>query len=495
MGIGLLLLVSVGKENIYLSTQPEITYFKIAYKRHTNYSIEPTPQYFKTTPDFGRRCTVNISKNADLLGMTYLYVELPNIQLEIFNNISSNIKKFAWVKKIGLALINYIEFDIGGTIVDRHYGDWLNIWQELTNNSGNNKGYDKMIGNIPELNTFSQTKTSTKLYIPLSFWFCLDYGIALPLISLIHNDIKIHVEFNDINLCYKISPSSYINILNNFCLLKSGERFYQSYQNTKIIGEFIYFDNLNQNLYYNPIKGKFIIPVTANDPKYKLIGEKSNFEVNITPNRFVVADNNFFKFNTPSLLDAYLLVNYIYLDNFERFQFINKPQEYLVPVVQSLPEQTIYSTNINYKLALVNPVKLLVWKSSLISNQQNNDSFNYTSYSYTEEPQNIISNNTIVINSVNRMNLNAFEYYTYIPKYQFNITNNSMGIYMYSFGINPTDINPSGSINFSKIDDAYIQLTINKIVNYQNPATIRCYAVQYNLFRASNGIGGLTFNL
>ena len=113
MGLGLLLLVSVGKENIYLSIQPEITFFKIAYKRHTNYSIEPTPQYFKTTPDFGRRCTVNISKNADLLGQSHLYIELPNIQLENFN-IN---KTFSWVNKIGLSLINFIEFEIGGTIL------------------------------------------------------------------------------------------------------------------------------------------------------------------------------------------------------------------------------------------------------------------------------------------------------------------------------------------------------------------------------------------
>jgi hypothetical protein len=74
MGLGLLLLVSVGKENLYLSAQPDITFFKVAYRRHTNYSIEPTPQYFKTTPDFSRRCTVNVAKNADLIGSVHLYV-------------------------------------------------------------------------------------------------------------------------------------------------------------------------------------------------------------------------------------------------------------------------------------------------------------------------------------------------------------------------------------------------------------------------------------
>ena len=79
MGIGLLNLVSIGKENIYLSVEPEITYFKIAYKRYSNFSTETIAQYFKTIPDFGRKVTVNISKTADLLGQIYLYVKLPDI--------------------------------------------------------------------------------------------------------------------------------------------------------------------------------------------------------------------------------------------------------------------------------------------------------------------------------------------------------------------------------------------------------------------------------
>jgi hypothetical protein len=94
MGLGLLILVSTGKENLYFSSQPDITFFKIAYRRYTNFSIEAIQQYFKTTPDFGRRCTINIGKNADLMGMTYLYVELPQIS-------SINSSKFAGTEKIG----------------------------------------------------------------------------------------------------------------------------------------------------------------------------------------------------------------------------------------------------------------------------------------------------------------------------------------------------------------------------------------------------------
>ena len=492
MGLGLLLLVSISKENLYLSAQPEITFFKIAYRRHTNYSIEPTPQYFKTTPDFGRRCTVNIGKNADLISTSYIYIELPYIQLE---NTSSANKKFAWVNKIGLALINFVEIEIGGSIIERHYGDWLNIWNEMTVSTGHKTGYNKMIGNIAKLTDYSQSKQSYKLYIPLSFWFCQDTGLALPLISLMHNDVKIHVEFNDIDKCYKLSPSYYITISDNFCLYKIGELFYQTYQNTKNIGEFISFDPISQNIYYNPIKGKFIVPTTLNDSELVLTGETTFFLNNIKPKSIVVKDEDYFRFNKPSLLNSYVIINYIYLDNFERFNFLNTPHEYLIPLVQTVPDQIMYSTNVTYKLPLSNPVKMLIWRGVLLSNSLLNNDFNYTTYPYTVKEENIVNKNILVINSINRMEPNTTEFYTYLQKYQYNIKSKQNGIYFYSFALNPLQLQPSGSLNFSKTDDAYISFKLNKLINYQNPVVFRCYGIQYNILRTSNGIGGLQFSI
>lgn len=501
MSLGLLILVSVGKENLYFSGLPEITYFKIAYKRYTNYAIEPTPQYFKTTPDFGRRCTVNIGKNADLLGLTYLYVKLPDIQIENFVSDSYTLKQFAWVEKIGLALINFVEIEIGGNFIDRHYGDWINIWNELTNSIGVKDGYDKIIGNVSLLNNYSSDKLSYSLYIPLSFWFCQDSGLALPLISLLNNDVKIHVEFNDIDKCYKVSPSYFMTTTNNYCLYEKGELIYQNYENTKIVGEFNYFNPINQRIYYNPIKGKFNVPNNTTQSlssQYKIIGNKNNFETNIKPSSVIVKNDDYFKFNKPSIQEAYLIVNYIYLDNYERTLFLNNNNEYIIPVIQTLSEQIAYSTNVIYKLPLYNPTKLLVWRASLLSNYTNNDIFNYTARPYTDLLDNIsdkiIKNQLLVINSKNRMELNSSEYYSLIQNYQNNFKTNQKYIYSFSFALNPLDLQPSGSLNFSKIDDAYLQFTLNNIINYQNPAVIKLYSVQYNLFRTSNGVGGIGFN-
>ena len=485
------MLAAVGKENIYLSAQPEITFFKIAYKRYTNYSIEPTPQYFKSPADFGRRCTVNISKNADLLSTTYLYVELPSIQQEQYTTVS---KSFAWVKKIGVALINYVELEIGGVIVDRQYGDFMNIWNEITVSLGLRTSYNKMIGNTSYLTEYSNTKRSYILYIPLHFWFCLNTGLALPLIALIHNDIKIHIEFNDLSFCYNIAPSNYISVLNNFCLLNPGEYFTQTILNNEIIGEFVSFDQVNQILYYNQVKGTFTIPTTAYDTSLTAIGTTSNYVIDFNPNGVAVTNIDYFKSNPPSILDAYLLVSYIYLDNIERYHFMNKDHQYLIPIIQTLNPQTATSTNINYKLQFYNPVKLLMWRAILSSNIDANNQFNYTSIPYTKTEQDLITSHLIVLNSKNRMNLTSNEYYTYIPQYEYEFTNQQTGIYLYSFALNPKDIDPSGSMNFSRLDDAYLQLTMNKIVSYQNPASIVCYAVTYNLLRIIDGIGGLAWN-
>lgn len=492
MGLGLLLLVSVGKENIYLSTQPDITFFKVAYKRYTNFSTETVAQYFKTTPDFSRRVTVNISKNADLLGQIYIYVTLPDIIQSSSTTLPVNVKQFAWVKKVGLALINYVDLEIGGILIERQYGDWLNIWYELTNNYGKVSAYNKMIGNIELLTSFTNGKTSYGLNIPLNFWFCQDSGLALPLIAMIHNDIKLHVEFNDFNNTYIESPTNYITVSEPFCLFKYGEIIKQTVNGNIVVGEFIYYDNINQYIYYNKLVGDFLIPITA-DPRYIITGNDTLFQTNITPNSILITDESYFRFNTPSLIDAYLLVNYIYLDNEERFNFLNKTHQYLIPMVQNIAEQTFYSINVAYKIPFINPNKIIFWVAQLVSNINSNDLFNYTLYPITNTQDSIINKETIVLNSINRMQPDNVLMYTNLQIYLNNFVSSANGINMYAFSLNPLDYQPSGTSNFSQIDDMYIQFSLNKNINYQNTIVIRGYGLQYNLFKVTDGLGGLGY--
>jgi hypothetical protein len=498
MGVGLLILVSVGKENLYLSSQPEITFFKVAYKRYTNFSIESITQFFKSTPDFGRHVTVNLSKNADLLGSIHLYVELPTIPQSNPSILPSDIKQFAWTKKIGLALLNYVDLEISGILIDRQYGDYLNIWYELVVNLGLKKGYNKMIGNVDILTNFSNGKLSYTLYVPLNFWFCQDSGLSLPIIAMIHNDIKIHVQFNEISKCYIQSPTNYIKTSEPFTLFKKGEIITQTIGNNTVIGQFVYYDVINNNMYYNKIKDDFLIPSNSNDINYSIKGTVSKFVQDLLSSSKVIIDEDYFRFSVPSLQTANLLVNYIYLDNTERFLFINNSIEYLVPITQNIQEQTFYSTNVIYRIPFFNPIKIIFWRAQLLSNYNANDTFNYSLYPInynTNNSNKLIENEYLVLNSVNRMELSKSEYYTNIQVYQNKFSTPQDGIHMFTFCINPLEYQPSGSMNFSKIDDAYIQLNLNKLINYQTPTLIKAYGIQLNVFRVFNGLSGLAYYL
>jgi hypothetical protein len=248
-------------------------------------------------------------------------------------------------------------------------------------------------------------------------------------------------------------------------------------------------------MYYNKIQGDFLIPSTSGDKNYAITGDDSGFQQNLNNNSMVVTDEDYFRINTPSLQTAYLIVNYIYLDNNERFLFINNEHEYLVPVVQNIQQQTFSSTNISFKIPFVNPIKMIFWRAQLVSNYNANDLFNYTLTPISTTTTRIIEKELIVLNSINRIELNKPEYYTNIQIYQNNFTSTQEGIHMFAFCINPLEYQPSGTMNFSKIDDAYLSINFNKLINYQNPINITSYGIQLNVFRILNGLGGLGYYL
>ena len=187
---GLIQLVAIGSQDIYLSGNPQITFFKTVYRRHTNFSIECIEQTFGGTVNFGQKVSCVISRNADLIHKVYLRVELPSL-----DNSDS-----AWVNNLGHVLIREVSIEIGGQVIDKHYGDWLNIWNELTQTAEKSACYDKMIG-------ASLGRSGEMLYIPLQFWFCKNPGLALPLITLQYHEVKINMEFRKVEDCYNGSAT------------------------------------------------------------------------------------------------------------------------------------------------------------------------------------------------------------------------------------------------------------------------------------------------
>ena len=185
MGGGLLQLVAYGAQDVYLTGNPQITFFKVVYRRHTNFSMESIQQTFNGNVGFGNRVTAQISRNGDLLHKLYL---VPTVE----NTTGTKID----VPSLGHYLVRQVEVEIGGQLIDRQYADWMYIWNELSLPKGKAAGFGKMIGtSVPA--KVNNVNGSTKCYVPLEFWFCRNIGLALPLIALQYHEVKINVTFND----------------------------------------------------------------------------------------------------------------------------------------------------------------------------------------------------------------------------------------------------------------------------------------------------------
>lgn len=488
---GYIQLAGYGTENIYLTDKPEITFFKTVYRRYTNFSTEPIPQLFNIDADFGERVTCTIARTADLIKDIYIVVELPSITL-------TNVQ-IAWVDKIGFQLINYIELEIGGKVIDKQYGEWLNIWNELNYNEVQ-KGLDKMIGDVDVLKKYDYTKNTYILYIPLAFWFCKSPGLALPLTTLIYNDVKINVQFRNIEECYKLAPLQSIQINQSMVLFTKGETIRQVVNNVEAMGIFIEFDSSTQTLKYVNLNtsNPFQASVTGSSENFDIVGTSSLSYV--TPQTNVSEINLTYTLPTITMTDAYLLVNYVYLDNGERLRFIKNNHEYLIEQVQFYTESSISSTTRKFKLGFNHPCKEMVFYGRIdnLANGPLKQMFNYSTFFendyFNVSCSNVVSSASLLLNGNEYLGNRKNDFYNLVQVYQHFGSTPVVGVNTIVFCIDPmNNVQPSGTVNFSKIDDIVLQVTFDKSVSYKNTCTFGVYVVTYNVLRIINGICGLAF--
>ena len=185
MGGGLLQLVAYGAQDVYLTGNPQITFFKVVYRRHTNFAIEAIQQTFNGNPGYGNRVTCQISRNGDLIHRMYLAVDMSD-------------ESVAVCPYFGLRLIDYVELEIGGQKIDKQYSHWMYVWNELSLPVSKRKGYKKMVGGDGGI---LKDTSNDQLYIPLEFWFCRNVGLALPLIALQYHEVKVNILFQTAEKC------------------------------------------------------------------------------------------------------------------------------------------------------------------------------------------------------------------------------------------------------------------------------------------------------
>jgi hypothetical protein len=497
MAGGLMQLVAYGSQDVYLTGNPQITFFKVVYRRHTNFSVEAIEQTFNGTPDFGKKVSSTISRNGDLIYRMYLEATLPAV--DVSNNLIADASNAHWVNYVGERLINYVEVEIGGQRIDKHYGEWLHIWNQLTLPPGQDVGYQRMVGNIPALtanNVNPQVKAGlgqngvipqTKLYIPLQFWFCRNPGLALPLIALQYHEVKINIEFSAL-----------------------------------------------KDLFYALIRSPNTNPSTTNN---LYVPNSTSTDIG-------------------SLVSASLWVDYVFLDTDERRRFAQLSHEYLIEQLQYPGEETITSsTSTKIKLNFNHPVKEIIWVTQKALSQTYLQWCNYTDRldttpTFTFDPlgsnlifglaecfpnalgmfggidlsnsnyimdkgYNTTASAKIQLNGQDRFAVRDGDYFNYVQPYQHHTRTPQVGINVYSFALRPEEHQPSGSCNFSRIDNANLLLTLtsntlnqgtlafpgNGLIVEGTPSSTsqanaycRIYAVNYNVLRIMSGMGGLAYS-
>ena len=460
MAGGLLQLVAYGVQDTFLSSNPQVTFFKLVYRRHTNFAMESIRQPFNSDPDFGKRVTCEIPRHGDLIHRMYLQVTLPALKnsgsyakATATTPLDDRVVNYKWARRVGLAMIKTVDIEIGGQLIDRHYGEWMYIWNELSLPTNKLDGYNKMIGYcIPpeDISSVEQIiypeSPITKLFIPLEFWFCQNHGLALPLIALQYDSVKINIEFRNLNELHR-----------------------------------------EQSFPTNPIA----TPI----PYDKHLGE------------------------------TVLWIDYIFLDVDERRRFSQSKHEYLIEQVQTNGEEKIDKEleSVSINLKFTNPVKELFWVFQYEENIAQNQWFNYINHTeiFNYLASSIMKTAKLQLNGNDRFSERDAEYFTLVQPFQHH-TNipNSRGIHVYSFALKPEEHQPSGSLNFSRLDSVVMKMTLDNTGLVANPNTVefdnfgnyvrtieaksltqvvkrasrvRFYAKNYNVLRIMSGTAGLAY--
>jgi hypothetical protein len=194
MAGALMQLVAYGAQDVYLTAEPTITFWKAVYRRHTNFAMESMSQTLSGTANFGNRVVCRISRNGDLLHRVYVNATLPSQGSDTDSN--------NWVNRVGFCLLNNVELRVGGQMIDRHYSHWMHIWTELTHDTDMKALLDKLVGpkGVDGAVTTSSL-TSLDLQIPLLFSFCRNPGLALPLIALQYHEVELWIQFETLANC------------------------------------------------------------------------------------------------------------------------------------------------------------------------------------------------------------------------------------------------------------------------------------------------------
>jgi hypothetical protein len=471
MGGGLLQLVAYGAQDVYLTGNPQITFFKVVYRRHTNFAMEAIQQTFSGTVNFGGTVYCQISRNGDLIHRTYLQVDLP-----ILTGTDS------YVNYVGLRLLKAITIEIGGQQIDKHYADWLYIWNELSLPGGKRNAYNAMVGADKDLvnsGANSVNGSTTTLFIPFEFWFCRNIGLALPLIALQYHEVRIKIDFAPLSDCvYKntTGSSAAADITQTIAL-----------SNANIWVDYIYLDT-DERRKFAQLSHEYLIEQLQFTGTENLSSNTNSIKLNFNhPVKELVWVG---KFNGTSGAQTNNNQWYNYT-----WPFVgstagpNWNSNFGTPTFTLSELLNIGSSNVAGIDNLINTAGNIT--NSNVANLINYQIDPYSDSSVATSNVNPFSTCLLQLNGNDRFNVRPGSYFNLVQQYQHH-TNISLnrGINVYSFALKPEEHQPSGTLNMSRIDTAVLQVTPYQYVS----GNILIYAVNYNVLRILSGMGGLAYS-
>jgi len=492
MGGGLMQLVAYGSQDVYLTGNPQITFFKVVYRRHTNFSIEAIQQVFNGVANWGRSVTATISRNGDLLYRMYITIKLPSVP-------ANGTDQFRWLNWLGHIIVQYAEIEIGGQKIDKHYGHWLHIWNELTQTFGHQAGYATMVGNVPRLVQSSIDSTpSVTLYVPLRFWFNRNVGLALPLIALQYHDIKLNLQLANVQDCYWASSST---------------RTPPDLIDVSLWVDYIYLDTDERRRFAQASHEYLIEQLQFN----------GNMPINSTMEQMKMAFNHPVKeiiwtIQKDSLIDSTFMKNYggqqwfNFTDALDYTYFSGTPQDPLGGGIgtaafnvgnwySSLPlsgtANGSVATSGQYGQSGVNISGL--YFDDLFGTTSNVSSRAWNSHlPIFDSGENPTESAKIQLNGHDRFTEREGRYFNTVIPQECHENCPAIGINVFSFALKPEEHQPSGTCNFSRIDMSQLLLNVTP-ATYIYPsggadtAKCRIYATNYNVLRILSGMAGLAF--
>jgi len=530
-------LVAYGAQDVYLTGQPQITFFKVVYRRHTNFSVEPIQQTFQGSPEFGRTMTCNINRNGDLITHMYLVATI--------NKGARN--GYGWVSKLGYAMIEEVKVEVGGSKIDQQYGDWLNVWSELTRNTSQDVAHNKMIGNVDELTKLGggDDNNDYTMYVPLKFWFNRNNGLALPLIALQYHDVRVTFKLREacnlINYVGTTAPNVENNTMKDAYLLidyvyldsEERKRFAQAaheylIEQVQFTGAETYgADNEKYRLNFNH-PSKFIVWNTslnrysnpqawvswavdgnweaARERFAKLIWIATRKDLGKSGTTYSVTfEDGTMELGDVSPIDSAISSTKAYEIANSKIdaQFLFESTSHTEGVEASLKNVVLLKNEVT--LADMN---LLVSETGLTGNALaflNSNTYTVRDYfNYSDNPGctgNPTKTAKLQLNGHDRFTTRDGNYFNYVQPYQHFEVTPCDGINVYSFALKPQDHQPSGTCNFSRIDNTTLNLTstFNSQLSSGPGSTgkdgvTKIYCVNYNVFRVMSGMGGLAYS-